>query len=211
MYLFSRTTRLSGGQGRRGVEWAMGMAERVNAGTDLEVGLWGHAYSAGVGTIAWTAFVPDMGVLEAANDKLLADDSYVGAVDQGAALTEGGVDDLLAQVVYGEPDPEREIRYVTSVQSVCANGQIARGIEVGVEIAQRAEAIIGPTMFVTSVTGPYGGVGWLTGFEDVHKMAAAQQALAADEKFLQLVDKEAAKTYAEDPAASVQTIWRRQA
>jgi hypothetical protein len=35
-------------------------------------------------------------------------------------------------VVYGEPDPTREIEYVTAVQTVCANGNLGRGMELGV-------------------------------------------------------------------------------
>jgi hypothetical protein len=190
--------------------WAVGMAERVNSSTDLEVGLWARAYSEALGTLSWTTFVADLAVLEAANEKLLADDAYVAAANAGAAFTEGGIDDALFQVIHGEPNPERNVRYVGSVQSACANGMLSRGLEVGVELAQRAEAVTGtPTMFATNMTGVYGGVGWLSGFESIDEYAAFAQALAGDAKWIELIDKQAAKAYTDDPSASMQVVWRR--
>ncbi len=57
MYLFSRQTRLAGGNGRRGIEWAVEMCERVNQITELDVSLWGRMFSPGFGTIAFTSHV----------------------------------------------------------------------------------------------------------------------------------------------------------
>ena len=83
-----------------------------------------------------------------------ADDSFITAVDKGAAMTVGGADDALAQVIYGEPDPNREVEYVTIVRAVSATGNVARGMEVGIELAQRAEKIMDtPTLFLADVTG----------------------------------------------------------
>lgn len=210
MYLFTRTTRLGAGGVREAGAWAVGMAERVNSSTDLEVQLWAHAYSAALGTISWTTFVADLAVLEAANEKLAADDGYVAAANAGAAFTVGGIDDALFQVIHGEPNPDRNVRYVSSVQSACANGMLGRGLEVGVELAQRAEAVTGlPTMFAMNMTGVYGGVGWLSGFESIDEYAASTQALAGDAKWIELIDKQAGKAYADDPSASMQVVWRR--
>ena len=59
MYLFSRQTRLAGGNGSRGMEWAVEQTARVNALVDLDVQLWAKAYSPGFGTLAWTTWVPE--------------------------------------------------------------------------------------------------------------------------------------------------------
>jgi hypothetical protein len=210
MYLFTRTARFVGGNLGEELAWAVGMTERVNADTDLEVRLWAHAYSPALGTVSWSTFVDDLGSLEAANDKLLGDAGYVAAANQGAALTEGGIDDALYQVIHGEVSPDRDLKYVSSVQSACANGMLGRGVEVGVEIAQLAESITGvPSLFVMNVTGVYGGVGWLSGFESIDELAAAQQALASDPKFVDLIDTNAAKAYTDDASASTQVVWRR--
>jgi hypothetical protein len=44
-------------------------------------------------------------------------------------------------------------------------------------------------MFVASVTGPYGGVGWLTSTPDLGAVEAANEALAGDEEWLKLIDR----------------------
>src|SRR2546427_8904570 len=95
-----------------------------------------------VGAVGWSTFGPDRAALEAAGDKLTADDSFVAATDKGAAMTVGGATDSLAQVIYGAPDPSRQIEYVTVVRAVCATGNVGRGMGAGVELAQRAEKIM---------------------------------------------------------------------
>lgn len=210
MYLFSRRIRIGAGRTRDAMEWALGQTERVNKITGLQVGLYMQVFSPEVGVIGWSTFVPDLATLEAAGDKLNADDAFVAATDQGAALTIGGADDTLAQLIHGEPDPNRQIEYVTGVRAVCATGNIARGLEVGVEIAQRAEKIAGtPTLFLADVTGTYGGVGWVSGHANVQAMEAAQQALAADSSWVKYLDKEVRGVYAEEPSLTTQLIYRR--
>ncbi len=190
--------------------WATGITESVNKITGLNVSLFAQTWSPDLGTLVWSAFVPDLATLEAANDKLLVDDAYVSMVDAGAKFSGGGPDDALLQVVHGEVDPNRQVEYVTAVQTVCANGSVARGIELGVEIAQRAEKSTGlPGLFTTAATGPYGSVGWFTGYANVGELEHAQQALAADTKFAQFIDKSVPGVYAEDPLASQQLIYRR--
>ena len=210
MYLFSRRVRLAGGNTRDAIDWAMGQTERVNRITGLSVSLYMQVFSPEVGTIAWSAFVPDMATLEAAGDKLSVDDEFVSAGDKGAALTVGGFDDLLAQVIHGEPDPSRQIEYVTAVRAVCASGSVARGMEIGVEIAQRAEAIAKvPTLFLADSTGTYGGVGWVSGHENVQAMEAAQQRLMADAGWLKFIDKEVRGVYSDEPSMTTQLVYRR--
>jgi hypothetical protein len=188
---------------------AIGITEKVNQITSLGVGLYTQVFSPEVGTLVWSAFVPDLAALEAATDKLNADDGFVSMADEGASLTTGAVDDSLVQIVYGQPDPNRHVEYATVIQAVCANGKVGRGIELGMEIAQRAEKTIGtPVMFVTAVTGTYGGVGWITGHNDIHAVEAAQEALAADTKFTEFVDRETGSVYAAEPELTTQLLYR---
>jgi hypothetical protein len=125
-------------------------------------------------------------------------------------MTVGGADDTLAQVIYGEPDPNRQIEYVTVVRAVCATGNVARGTEAGIELAERAEKIMAtPTLFLADVTGMYGGVGWVSGYENAQALEAAQQALNGDEHWAKFVDKETKGVYAEEPSLTTQIIYRR--
>jgi hypothetical protein len=210
MYLFSRRVRIAGGNTRAAMEWALAQTEKVNRITGLQVSLYTQVYSPEVGAIGWSTFVPDLATLEAAGDKLNVDDDFVAATDKGAALLVGGADDTLSQVIYGTPDPARSIEYVTAVHSVCANGKLARGMELGAEIAQRAEKVSGtPSLFLADATGVYGGVGWVSGHENAQAMEAAQQKLASDESFTKYIDKEVVGVYADDPSATTQLIFRR--
>jgi len=190
--------------------WATGITEKVNQITGLNVGLFALTFSPEVGTLSWSTFVPDLPTLEAATDKLLVDDAYVSMVDAGAKFALGGADDMLMQVVYGEPDPNRQIEYATVVQTTCANGSVGKGIELGIEIAKRVEKTLGsPGLFATGATGNYGTVGWLTGYENAQALERGQQALAGDAKFLEFIDKNVPGVYTDDPSESQQLIWRR--
>jgi hypothetical protein len=209
MYLFTRQARLAPGDTRAAMTWATGITEKVIQITGLNVGLFALTFSPEVGTLSWSTFIPDLATLESANDKLLVDDAYVSMVDAGAKFTQT-VQDALLQIVYGQPDPNRQVEYAATVQAVCASGSVARGIELGVEIAQRAEKVAGtPTMFATGVTGSYGGVGWISGYADVGAMERAQQALAADAKFGEFIDKNVRGVYSDEPSVTRQLIYRR--
>jgi hypothetical protein len=210
MYLFSRRTRLEGGNGTKGIEWATEITEKVKQITGLDVGLWANVYSPAFGTISFTAFIPDLAAIETAGDKLQVDSGYQALSDKGATLTTGGLDDALFEIIAGTPDPEANAQYVNGVRAVCAGGQIARAMEVGVTIAEKASAITGAnTLFVRSVTGSYGGVGWLTGFPDIAALEASQNALAADADWLAYLDKEAGTAYVEDPTVTESIIYRK--
>jgi hypothetical protein len=210
MYLFSRRIRLGPGNTRKSMEWALSQTESVNKITGLPVSLFMQVYSPEVGVVAWSTFVPDLATLEAAGDKLNADDGFASAVDAGSSMTIGGADDLLAQVIYGEPDPDRQIEYATVVQTTCATGNLGAGMEAGVELAQRAEKVMGtPVLFAANVTGNYGSVGWLSGYENVQALEAAQTALASDPDWAKFVDKKTSGVYSDDPSATTQLIYRR--
>ena len=210
MYLFNRQIRFGPGNTRDQMEWALGQTEKVNQITGLQVGLYMEVYSPQVGAVGWSTFVPDLSTLEAAGDKLNVDDAFISATDKGASLIVGGADDGLAQVISGAPDPSRPIEYVTTVRTVCANGNLSRGMELGAEIAQRAEKITGtPTLFLADVTGIYGGVGWVSGHENVQSLETTQQKLAADPSWAKYVDKEVKGTYVDDPSMTTQLIYRR--
>ena len=210
MYLFTRTARFGGGHLAESMAWAIGMTERVNAGTDLEVGLYQRVFSPRLGTVAFATFVNDLEALEKANDTLVADGDYLAAVDASAPLLDGtGVDDGLMQIIHGEPDPSRQVTYVATVETVLANGTIARGLEVGVQVAQLAEKITGvPTLFGVNVTGAYGSIGWVTGYESVQQFQESEAALAVDPEWMALLDRDASQVYAESASSSEQLVWR---
>jgi hypothetical protein len=209
MYLFSRRARLAPGNTQAAMAWATEITEKVNKITGLNVGLYAQTFSPKVGTLSWSTFLSDLATLESANDKLLVDDAYVSMVDAGAKFAPGGADDVLLQIIHGAPDPARQVEYVTTVQTVCASGSLAKGIELAIEIAQRAEKTLGvPVLVATGVTGKYGSVAWISGYANVQELERSQQALTADAKFAEFVDQSVRGVYVDDPSMTQQLIYR---
>jgi hypothetical protein len=210
MYLFSRRARLGNGHLRESAAWAVAMTEKVNQITELNVGLWTSVFSPGLGELVWAAFIEDLLTLETAEAKLMGDDGYVELVDKGATFSDGsGADDIVSQLVSGDIDPNRQITYVSVVESTIAGGKLARGMELGVEIAQRASKVTGlPSAFLADTTGSYGGVRWITGYENVQQLQAANAALGADQSFTTFIDKQVG-VYLEAPGVTTQRIARR--
>lgn len=209
MYLFTRRTRLVGGNGSAGLDWAVGVTTKVNQITGHDVQLWAGSYSPGFGTITWTAWFDDLTALETLGDKLQADPGFVTLSNEGAKLTDGTLDDVLYQSVHGQPDPARPAQYVGAVLGVLAAGNYARGLAAGVEISQAAEKITGlPTIFTTGMTGSYGTIGFITGYESIAALEQAQTKLAGDASWIKLVDSTKG-CFVEDAAITQQTIHRR--
>lgn len=209
MYLFARRTRLVGGNGTMGLEWATTITTKVKKITGHDVHLWATAYSPNVGQVTWTAWFEDLTALETLGDKLLAEPTYVTLANEGAKFTDGTLDDSVHQPIYGTPDPARETQYAGTVAGVLAAGNYERGLTAGVEIAQTAEKITGvPTFFSTALSGPYGGVGFLSGYESVAQLEASQSKLASDPKWVKLIDSTKG-CFVEDPSITLQTIHRR--
>jgi len=210
MYLFGRRGRIAPGNNRGALAWATEVTQKVNEVVEIPVTLYTSVFGPEVGTLVWSVFVPDLATLERNTDRLQADDGLLDLTDRGAQFTVGGLDDTLAQIIHGEPDPTRQIQYVAVVQAVCANRNLARGMAVGVEIAQMAEKITGsPTLFASGATGPYGGVAWFTGFESIQALQTQQEALAADAGWIELLDREAGTAYQENPDLTTSRVYRR--
>jgi hypothetical protein len=209
MYLFTRRTRIVGGNGTKGLDWAMSTTAKVKAVTGHEVQLWATMYSPNAGEVTWTAWFDDLTALETLSDKLQAEPSFVSLANDGAKFTDGTLDDSIYQPIHGQPDPSRDVQYVGTVLGVLAAGNYEKGIGVGIEIAKMAEKVTGqPTTFASALTGLYGAVGFMTGYENIGAFEAAQNALAGDAKWIKFVDSTQG-CFVEDAAITQQTLHRR--
>jgi hypothetical protein len=209
MYLFSRSVRLGAGNPEKQLAWALKVTEKVNQISEVPVQVWSSVFSPRAQTLVWTATVDDLLTLETIEDKLISDSGYVSLVEEGATHgSDDPIDDALLQFVFADPaTTEIEATYATTIQATLAPGGMARGIELGVETAQRAGKITGcPTSFGTSVTGTYGSVEWITIFSSIEQMQRGQEAIVADADFGQMVDMELSKVYL--PGAQ-QLAWRK--
>jgi hypothetical protein len=210
MYIFTRTVRLGAGNPEKQLAWALKMTEKVNQISETPVSLWMSVFSPRSETLVWTATVDDLLTLETVEGKLMGDSGYLSLVEEGAAHASGDpVDDGLLQLILADTTAaEIDATYATTVQATLAPGGSARGTELGVETAQRAGKITGcPTSFAVSMTGPYGGVEWITTYSSIAQLQTAQEAISADVDFAKLVDKELSKVYL--PGVAVQLAWRK--
>jgi hypothetical protein len=211
MYIFSRSTVLSGAGNTRDAQlWVANVTEKVNQITDLQLEVWRNVFSREVGRLTWVAFVEDLAQLESADDKLQADDAFVALTDRGSEFTNGTLDDVLEQVVYTTADLERSVQYANTVTALMAPGKFARGIELGIEICERAEQITGePTMLVSNVTGDYAGISWVTGYDSVQGMQTAGEKLNANPSFVHFIDNETPGVYESGLNITQQTCYRK--
>lgn len=202
MYTFTRTLRLRAGNLREAMGWGVEMLEKVNQVSEAEFRLWTPMFSPGVGSLGFATVIEDLTVLESTNAKALADDGYLALVDRGAAYTsDDPVDDTLVQYVHGDFTKARDVELVSVVEAALADGNFRRGIEVGIEIAERAEALGGAaTGFGIRTTGTYGGVQWITGYASVAELQRAESAVNGDPSFLQYLDEQAAGVFVQGSA-----------
>ena len=209
MYLFSRAVRLGSGNPEKQLAWALKITEKVNQISEVPVSLWTTVFSPSTNRLAWTAIIEDLVTLETAENKLIADSGYLSLVEEGAAHASGDpVDDGLLQFVFADPKAtEIEAQYAFTVQATVAPGCMVRGMELGVETAQRVGQITGaPSSFAIAATGPYGAVEFISVYTSIEELQRGQETIAADAGFNQNVDKELSKVYL--PGA-VQTAFRR--
>lgn len=208
MYLFSRKAHIATAAG---VVWAIEIAAVAGEASGNPVQLWAPTLSPGFGTANWTSWWPDLATLQAGFERLQTDAAYNAMAEQGRDHIDGGIDDALFQPIYGAPDPDSGANFVLSASAVCGGGNFARSMTAGIEIAQKADAITGASsMFVRAVTGPNSSVGWLTGYEDLAAMEAANDKMAADPEWLTFLDTTNG-CFVEDPAVSQTVIWQKYA
>jgi hypothetical protein len=191
------------------MEWALRITEKINQIGEVPSALWTSVMSPRMGTLAWTAVVSDLAIIEETEAKLSTDPGYLLLVDEAIPLlSTEPADQRLMQLVHADPDAAgMDASYAATVTATLAPGSTRSGIELGVEIAQRAKQITGrPTTFAVSVTGPYGEVMWVTLAETIQQLQAANDALNADDDFTKSLDKDAAKAYLPN---ATQTISRK--
>jgi hypothetical protein len=207
MYLFTRAGRFGPGSVGDAMTFAVAATEKVHQETGLDIHAWIASMSPELGTCVWAAFVETLEELEAANDKLAVSAEFTALAEQGSALFAGPLQDGLAQVVHGTRDPSAPLpAYVTVARAQAANGCVRAAITGGIEIAEAATRITGlSTNFLVDATGAYGGCRWTTGYADIAAVQRSEEALAADEGWLELIDRHGT-SYA--PGAT-QSMYRR--
>jgi len=194
-------------------EWVTRITEKAGQVTGWQLNVFARVLSSDVGTVMWSAMLPDLGSVEAGGDKLAVDSGFIELQEQGAQYTiEGTLHDTLSTILHPAElaNDGRQITYGVSVESTLTAGHLADGVAIGVEIAELAQKISGiPTLFAIDSTGNYGGVRWLTGYVDIQEMERAEQTVNANAEFVNFIDTRAANVFSSEPGATTQAIFRR--
>jgi hypothetical protein len=155
--------------------------------------------------VFWTARVENLADAAAIDDTLFADEGFAQWAEDNDGLFVGPSTDVISQVVRGAPTGPPK-GYVEVTQATCANGSVSEAMGFGIELAETSERITGiPVMFVASVVGNFGGIGWLAGVDELAELEAANAALSSNDEWLKLVDRAG---HAFTPGASTQLLRR---
>jgi hypothetical protein len=195
-YLFTRSIRVAGNL-VDAMGWSARITEKVNQIAEIPITLWQPIMSPQINTLNWVAVVDDLAALTATDEKLMADSAYLDLTVEGAKFNAGsGVDDHLMQYVHADRDGADTAQYASIVRAILAPGAFVEGVTLGVEIAQKVKAVSGrPTSFGQSTTGTYGEVAWISLYDSIEQVQAAEEAIGADADFVALLDQRASKAY----------------
>jgi hypothetical protein len=205
MYLFTRRAAITG---QAGVEWAAAVSDRANELVIGEIQLWAVQYSTGFGNLVWSSWWESLTSMDESFARLGADPRYLSLVAEAQAMVAGGVDDSLAILAHGTVEAITSARCVASVSSVCAPGHLIAGTIGGIELAVEAARITGvPMQFLTNVTGAYGGVAWLTGFESIGGFDDWETRLSTEPGYGTYID-DRTPNYIENVSVTQSTLYR---
>jgi hypothetical protein len=207
-YLFTRSLRVSGSL-VDSMSWSTRITEKVNQIAEQTFALWTPVMSPQVNRLTWAAVVQDLAALTATDEKLMADSGFLELLAEGSRYnTSGEVDDQLVSYIHLDTDGSDKAEYAAIVRAVLAPGSFVDGVTLGVEIAQRAKAVTGHgTSFGQATTGTYGEVGWMTLYDSIEQLQAAEEKINADTEFIELVDQRASRAYL--PGSATQSISRK--
>jgi hypothetical protein len=189
MYIFARNRRLNPGSMRAGVAAAVEGGSKASELIGAPIFVWASVLSPTTGTAMWSMRVDHLDELMAHADTLSASDEFDHWLSSTDGLFDGPFSDVVSEVLHGIPTGP-PAAYINVVTGTCANGSIGEGMVLGVDIAEMATTITGnATMFLSSLFGDFGAVGWLTGLPDLAALEADNAALASDPEWVKLVDR----------------------
>lgn len=210
MLLYARQVRLNGSRTREAIALSQRLAEYVTQTNGVPVDLWAHVYSPNADTLVFTAFLPDMTALEAAMDKLMVDDGYNEMVEQAMQyIIPGTLTDSLATIVHPAefPTERQPVSYARSLTSTAVVSRIADAVQLGTEIAARAEEVTGaPALFAVEETGAFVGVTWVYAYADAASAERFNLQVVSDPQMQELIGRTANLFI---PGASTRTLYRK--
>lgn len=190
MYLFTRTTTCKPDRAVDAAGWAVDIAAQVASITGVEVGTWSVLYGAPLNTVTWTCRVESHAEMGAMAEKLQADPGYTARTPEAAELFEGAPTDALIEVIGMTGSGGHTGGYASSVSAQCAGGKIGAAVTWGASIFEHVAGVTGRDgIFGRSTYGPWATLGWITLASSLDEVDAAQAAMAADPRYLEMIDE----------------------
>ncbi len=208
-YLFNRSGQIAPGNLLDAMSWAVQITEKVNDLVDTPFSLWSTVLSPKVGTLSWSTVVADLADLTAIDAKMMGDGGYLELVEKGGKfLNADGMNDSVVSIVHAHPYERDTLAYAAITTTTLAPGHMVDGVQLGVEIADKVRALSGcSVMFGTSLTGPYGEVGWIVLCESIEQVQHLNTSMSADPEWFEMLDNRASKAYS--TGSGMRTITRK--
>jgi hypothetical protein len=183
MYLFSRECVVAS---PAAMAPAKAISDYVTGSRDRELALYSIAYGAAWNRVTFSTWVDDLAAMEESTATLAADAKY-----QELLLAFGPhvsmVNDNLFNVVHST-STEAELTFPNVVWSVTGVAKISKIVEAtigGTQICDAWKAATGvDATFGSAVTGQFGGIGWLSGYESFADFDKAQGAARSSEPWI---------------------------
>lgn len=192
MIIFQRVVTLSGPP-QEVAEWATEITGLVNERTPLDVSLWQGISGGPVGTLAWSALVQSMTVLEAATDTLAGDSGYADLVSKAVDWRTAPGEDHILRMVHsagGEYERPGVGAYAEGTRAVPAEGKLAKAAAWGVDIADiHAELTHSAVLFCTAEYGAFGELRWLGLYPSAAALDQGAEAIAKDDSYTKKLDQ----------------------
>jgi hypothetical protein len=172
--------------------WALEITEAVNKTTKLSVSLWQGLFGGPVGTLAWSALVDNLTVLEAATDSLAGDAKYSSLISKARDWTTTPGEDFLLRMVHtagGDYVRPAVGAYAEGTSATPAEGKLAQAGAFGVEISDiHSKLTDSSVLFCTSEYGSFGEMRWLALYDSAEAVDAAAEAIAKDADYTAKID-----------------------
>ena len=207
MYLYSREVTLTS---PLAALTAKSIADHLSAVRGREVALYAAVYSPGWGRVAFTSWWEDLASLDAAVTEASQDQKYMEmSMELSPSVT--AVNDMIFNAVFTTQEAtEMEMSNVVwSVTGAAVSARVVEATMSGIEICQAWKQSTGiDATFGRGVTGQYGGIGWLSGYESMSEFDEAMKASSANEGWIKAV-VDSQENFVQDFGAGVSTLYRK--
>ncbi len=141
------------------------------------------------GTIVWSARFTTIEEYYDFSNKLMAEPDYLALGARGGLYFSSAPQDALVSIVSSSLAAEPR-RFYTTVRAVAKSNNLAEAVAFGVKTQDFVSKATGlPTAFGTSVFGPYGEMGWLTGAHSAAELDALHTFITNDPGYHALVSE----------------------